>query len=44
MLGPVELDDLLSAMDRTAANLARLEEIWDRAARFIDGTGQGLGA
>src|ERR1017187_6268116 len=22
-------------MDRTAANLARLEEIWDRAARFI---------
>jgi hypothetical protein len=32
---PVELDDLLSAMDRTAANLAKLEDVWNRAESFI---------
>lgn len=31
----VELNDLLSAMDRTAANLAKLEGVWARAASFI---------
>jgi hypothetical protein len=31
----VELDDLLNALDRTAANLGRLEDIWSRAAPFI---------
>jgi hypothetical protein len=31
----VELDELLTALDRTAANLAKLEKVWDRAAPFI---------
>ena len=31
----VELDELLSAMDRTAANLAKLDDVWDRAKVFI---------
>ena len=31
----MELDDLLNAMDRTAANLAKLEEVWARAESFI---------
>lgn len=31
----MELDDLLNAMDRAAANLAKLEDVWDRAASFI---------
>jgi hypothetical protein len=31
----VELDELLSAMDRTAANLGKLDDIWGRAASFI---------
>ena len=31
----VELDELLNALDRTAANLGRLEDIWSRAASFI---------
>jgi hypothetical protein len=29
------MDELLSAMDRAGANLAKLEEVWDRAAPFI---------
>jgi Restriction endonuclease len=33
--GLVQLDDLLSAMDRSAANLAKLELVWERAASFI---------
>ena len=28
----MEMDDLLTAMDRTGANLAKLEDIWRRAA------------
>lgn len=31
----MELDDLLNAMDRTAANLAKLEDVWNRAESFI---------
>ncbi len=31
----VELDELLGAMDRTAANLAKLDAIWQRAQPFI---------
>ncbi len=31
----VELDDLLNAMDRTAANVAKLEDVWRRAETFI---------
>lgn len=31
----MELDELLTAMDRTAANLAKLEHVWERAAPFI---------
>ena len=31
----MELDELLSAMDRTAANLAKLDKVWDRAAQFM---------
>ena len=31
----VELDDLLNAMDRTAANLAKLDNVWGRAAGFM---------
>jgi hypothetical protein len=31
----VELDDLLNAMDRAEANLAKLENVWNRAASFI---------
>ena len=34
-LRPVELDDLLNAMDRAAANLAKLEDVWRRASPFI---------
>jgi hypothetical protein len=33
--GLVELDDLLNAMDRTAANLAKLDDVWRRAQPFI---------
>lgn len=33
--GPVELDDLLNAMDRAAANLAKLEDVWRRAQSFM---------
>lgn len=31
----VKLDDLLSAMDRAGANLAKLEDVWRRAQPFI---------
>jgi hypothetical protein len=31
----MELDELLSVMDRPAADLARLQGIWDRAVSFI---------
>jgi len=31
----VELDDLLNAMDRAAANLAKLEDVWNRASSFM---------
>lgn len=31
----MELDDLLNAMDRAAANLAKLEDVWRRAESFI---------
>jgi hypothetical protein len=31
----VQLNDLLDAFDRTAANLAKLEKIWERAETFI---------
>jgi Restriction endonuclease len=31
----VDLDELLGAMDRTAANLAKLDDLWRRAASFI---------
>jgi hypothetical protein len=31
----VKMDELLNAMDRAGANLAKLEEVWDRAAPFI---------
>lgn len=31
----VELEDLLNAMDRTAANLAKLDNVWGRAVRFM---------
>lgn len=31
----VELDELLNAMDRTAANLAKLDDVWRRAAAFL---------
>ena len=31
----MELDELLSAMDRTAANLVKLEQVWDRAGSSI---------
>jgi hypothetical protein len=31
----VQLNNLLDAFDRTAANLAKLEKIWDRAQTFI---------
>jgi hypothetical protein len=31
----VEINDLLNALDRTAANLANLEKIWSRAEGFI---------
>lgn len=31
----MELDDLLNALDRSAANLAKLEAVWERAAPFI---------
>ncbi|MFL6119605.1 restriction endonuclease [Actinophytocola sp.] len=31
----MELDDLLNAMDRAAANLAKLEDVWRRARAFI---------
>jgi hypothetical protein len=41
----VELDELLSAMDRTAANLAKLDDVWGRAASFIpDGPSAGSAA
>ena len=29
------MNELLNAMDRTAANLAKLRDIWDHAARFV---------
>jgi hypothetical protein len=31
----MDLDELLSAMDRAAANLAKLEDVWSRASTFI---------
>ena len=31
----MELDELLSAMDRTSANLTKLDDLWGRAASFI---------
>ena len=31
----MELDELLAAMDRTEANLAKLEDVWNRAKTFI---------
>ena len=31
----MELNDLLNAMDRAAANLAKLEKLWERASSFI---------
>lgn len=31
----MELDEILSALDRTAANLAKLEKVWERAAAFV---------
>jgi hypothetical protein len=31
----VEIEELLNAMDRAAANLAKLENVWQRAERFI---------
>jgi hypothetical protein len=31
----VEIEDLLNAMDRAAANLARLDSVWERARWFI---------
>lgn len=31
----MEIDDLLAVMDRAGANLAKLQQIWDRAAPFI---------
>lgn len=34
-LQSVELNDLMAAMDRAAANLAKLEEVWRRAEPFI---------
>ena len=38
----MELEDLLNAMDRTAANLAKLEGVWERAASLIpDGPSRG---
>lgn len=29
------MDELLTVMDRTAANLAKLQDVWNRAARFV---------
>ncbi len=31
----MEIDELLTAMDRTAANLAKLQDVWNRAAPFV---------
>ena len=31
----MELNDLLNAMDRTAANLAKLDDVWGRAVSFM---------
>ena len=31
----MELDDLLNAMDRTAANLVKLDNVWARAVWFM---------
>ncbi|MHA7961253.1 restriction endonuclease [Streptomyces sp. L500] len=31
----MDLEELLSAMDRTAANLAKLERVWEQAASFM---------
>lgn len=33
----VELEDLLNVLDRTAANLAKLETVWERAEPFLPG-------
>lgn len=38
----MELDEILSALDRAAANLAKLERVWQRAAPFVP-TGPILG-
>lgn len=38
----MELDEILNALDRTAANLAKLERVWQRAVPFIP-TGPVLG-
>lgn len=29
------MEELLTAMDRTAANFAKLQDVWNRAARFV---------
>src|SRR6478609_8799630 len=39
----MELEELLSAMDRTAANLKKLDSVWERAKPFIP-TGPQLGS
>ena len=31
----MEMDELLTEMDRTSANLAKLEDLWRRAAPFL---------
>jgi hypothetical protein len=37
----MELDEILSALDRRAANPAKLERVWERAALLVrDGFGQ----
>ncbi|MGA5291662.1 MULTISPECIES: hypothetical protein [Streptomyces] len=38
----MDLEELLRAMDRTAANLSKLESVWERARPFIpDGPQRG---
>ena len=35
ILGGVDLNDLLAVMDRAAANLDKLDAVWQRAESFI---------
>jgi hypothetical protein len=35
MINCMEFEELLKAMDRAAANLTKLEAIWERASGFI---------